>query len=183
MPISSGEAQAALRDIAHAGRASAVNYGYQHASPHLIVWGIIWALGYGVCYFRPQYGAVWQALLVIGIVASTYIGWRSAPVSAKAYDWRYALTALAVFAFVAALFAVMPPRTDAQISAFFPILVALFYSLVGIWTRGTRILVAGIAVAVLTLVGYFLIAPYFTLWMAVVGGGALILGGFWLRSV
>jgi hypothetical protein len=183
MPITHAEAQEALRDISRTGHASATTYGYRHASPHLIVWGIIWALGYGICWFRPQCGIVWPALVLIGIAASTYIGWQSKPAGAREYDWRYASTALAVFAFIAAQFAVMPPRTDAQVSAFFPILVALFYAIVGIWTRGARMLVAGVVVAALTLAGYFLLPQYFALWMAVVGGGALILGGIWLRSV
>lgn len=182
MPITHVEAQDALRDISRTGRASALTYGYRQASPHLIVWGVVWALGYGICWFRPQYGMVWPPLVLIGIAASTYIGWRSKPSGAQ-YDWRYATTSIAVFAFIFALFAVMPPRTNAQVSAFFPLLVALFYAIVGIWTRGTRMLVAGIVVAALTLAGYFLLPQYFTLWMAVVGGGALILGGIWLRSV
>jgi hypothetical protein len=42
---------------------------------------------------------------------------------------------------------------------------------------------AGVVVAALTLIGFFGLPQYFLLWMAVVGGGALILGGFWLRSV
>jgi hypothetical protein len=88
-----------------------------------------------------------------------------------------------VFAFIAAVFVILPPSNDAQISAFFPTVVALFYCLIGIWTRGTRLVFAGIAVAALTLGGYFLLPQYFTLWMAVAGGGALILGGIWLRTV
>ena len=182
MPITQVEAQEALRDISRTGRASAVTYGYTHASPHLIIWGLVWVLGYGICYFRPQFGFVWAPLVLIGIAASTYFGWQSRP-SGATYDWRYVTTSIAVFAFVAALFAVMPPRSDAQISAFFPLLVALFYAIVGIWTRGTRLLVTSVLVAALTLGGYFLLPQYFTLLMAVVGGGGLILGGFWLRSV
>ncbi|HEY2445664.1 MAG TPA: hypothetical protein VGI20_08005 [Rhizomicrobium sp.] len=183
MPISSTEAQDALRDIARTGSASAKAHGYQHASPHFIVWGIIWVLGYALSYARPQGGALWPVLVVLGTAASFWFGWKSKPADSKTYDWRYAATALAVFLFIGAVFAVMPPRTSAQLSAFFPIVVALFYSLVGIWTRGMRMLVAGAAIGVLTLAGYFLLAPYFMLWMAVVGGGALILGGIWLRSV
>ena len=38
-------------------------------------------------------------------------------------------------------------------------------------------------IAVLTLIGFFYLPVYFGLWMAVVGGGGLILGGLWLRSV
>jgi hypothetical protein len=34
---------------------------------------------------------------------------------------------------------------------------------------------------VLTIVGFFVLPAIFMLWMAVVGGGALVLGGLWLR--
>jgi hypothetical protein len=193
MPVSPSEAQGALRDITKAERTSAKAYGYRNASPHLIIWGIVWAIGYGVSYAKPQpfcasscldpMATLWPVLIVIGCIASFWIGWKSRSSVATGYDWRYPVSALAIFAFIAAIFAVMPPRDPVQIGAFFPILVALFYTLVGIWTRGARMLIAGIAVAALTLGGYFLLPQYFLLWMAVVGGGALILGGFWLRTV
>lgn len=183
MPLSRTEAQGALRDLSTAERASAKAYGYRHASPHLFVWGAIWVVGYGANYFRPQWGAAWPALVLIGTIASFWIGVRSKPEGVREYDWRSLATLLAVFAYIAALFVIMPPRNSMQISAFFPILVALFYSLVGIWMRGARMLIAGIVVAALTLGGYFFLPQYFLLWMAVVGGGAVILGGFWLRSV
>src|SRR5256885_14003100 len=77
MPLSPLEAQEALRDIAQTGRASATTYGYQHASPHLIVWGVIWLLGYGISYLRPQYGLVWPVLALIGTAASFWLGWKS----------------------------------------------------------------------------------------------------------
>jgi hypothetical protein len=57
----------------------------------------------------------------------------------------------------------------------------LFYFLSGLWI-GSRLAVTGLALAVLTLVGYYLFPAYFLLWMAVVGGGALILAGAWLRT-
>lgn len=183
MPLTHIEAQEALRDIQRTSRASATALGYQHASPHLILWGLIWAAGYSLTYTRPQYGAAWPVLVIAGTLASFWLGWRSKPAASKGYDWRYPATALAVFLFIAAVFAVMPPRSVAQLCAFFPILVALFYSLLGIWLRAPRMLAAAIGVAALTLAGFFLLAPYFLLWMAVVGGGALILGGIWLRSV
>jgi hypothetical protein len=183
MPLSPAEAQTALRDLSVAESASAKLYGYRHASPHLIVWGMIWIVGYGLTYAKPQWAAVWPVLVLGGTIASFWIGWTSKPAGARDYDWRYLATALAVFAYIAALFVIMPPRNSMQISAFFPILVALFYSLIGIWTRGARMLIAGIVVAALTLGGYFLLPQYFLLWMAVVGGGAVMLGGFWLRSV
>jgi hypothetical protein len=59
----------------------------------------------------------------------------------------------------------------------------LFYCLIGIWVRGARMLMAGMTLAALTLFGFFFLKQYFALWMAVVGGGGLVLGGFWLKSV
>ena len=183
MPLTHIEAQEALRDIQRTGRASAASYGYQHGSPHLFIWGIVWILGYGLQYLRPQFGATWPVLVVAGSIASFWVGWKSRPAESKGYDWRFAQTALAGFLFILAIFVVMPPRTGLQAGAFFPILIALLYSLVGIWTGGARMLVAGIVLAALTLGGYFLLPQYFMPWMAVVGGGGLILGGFWLRRV
>jgi len=54
------------------------------------------------------------------------------------------------------------------------------YVLAGLWW-GTRFIVTGIALALLTLGGYFLLREDFLLWMAVVGSGALLLAGVWLR--
>jgi hypothetical protein len=183
MPVTPADAEHTLRDISSTARASAAFYGYRVASPHLILWGIIWVIGYGASFFYPQATMTWPLLTVIGVAGSCYFGWQARRAGRSRPGWRYGATGLAVFLFIAALFAVMPPRTDAQVSAFYPILVALFYCLVGIWTDGRRMIVAGTAIAVLTLGGYFYLAQIFTLWMAIVGGGALILGGIWLRRV
>jgi hypothetical protein len=40
---------------------------------------------------------------------------------------------------------------------------------------------AGVVIAALTLGGFFFIPRYFLLWMAAVGGGALMLAGFWME--
>jgi hypothetical protein len=183
MPLSSNEAAETLRDISKTERRSANAYGYGSASPHLILWGLIWAVGYGAIYLRPQWGAVWLPLIVVGSLGSFWIGWRSKPVTASNADWRFGATFVAVVLFISALFAVLPPHTDKQAGAFFPILVALFYALIGIWTNGYRMIVLGLAVGALTLFGFFELPAQFSLWMAGVGGGGLVLGGIWLRSV
>jgi hypothetical protein len=60
--------------------------------------------------------------------------------------------------------------------------VALAYVLTGLWS-GLRFVVAGVAVAVLTLGGFFYLPQHFLLWEGFVGGGALILAGIWFRRV
>jgi hypothetical protein len=182
MPVSPAEAKDALRDISTTAQASSTFYGYRTAAPHLLLWGVIWFIGYGAGYFRPSWPLIWPVLIVAGVTGSFWIGRRTGKTKSSRGDWRYAATSLAVFLFIAAIFSIMPPQSDAQAGAFFPILVALFYSLIGIWRRGARMIVAGALIAALTLGGYFWLPQIFLLWMAVVGGGALILGGFWLRS-
>jgi len=95
---------------------------------------------------------------------------------------RYCAAAFAVFVYIAATFFVMAPVTNKQVATFIPLLVALIYVLRGIW-NGPRHIVAGIAIAALTLVGFVWLSSHFFLWMAAVGGGALILAGLWMRQV
>jgi hypothetical protein len=54
------------------------------------------------------------------------------------------------------------------------------YVMTGFWF-GRVFVVIGMSVIALTLLGYFLAGPWFTLWMAVVNGGGLLLGGLWMR--
>lgn len=178
------EAADALHDIEHAEQHSVTAYRYEKSSRHLFLWGVIWMVGYGVTYVRPRSSLIWAVLVVIGIIGTFWISWRTRTKRSRAsFGWRYAATLLAVFLFIEALVAILPPKSNAQIDALFPLLIALWYAILGVWTRGTRIALLGVALGALTIGGYFWLPQYFLLWMAGVGGGALILGGFWLRRV
>jgi hypothetical protein len=178
MTLSPQDAADALRDIDAAQARSKTLLGYQNAAPHFLIWGIIWVVGYGLSdVFRGHANAIWGTLVPIGLIAGLFVK-RDA---GRAISWRYAATALAIFSFFAATFFVMWPVSGRQISAFIPLVVALLYVLGGIWS-GLRYVVAGIAIAALTLAGFFFLREHFLLWMAVVGGGALILASIWLRK-
>jgi hypothetical protein len=57
----------------------------------------------------------------------------------------------------------------------------LFYSTAGLWVDYAFVVI-GVGLTMLTLIGYFYIGgPAFLLWMALVNGGGLILGGLWMR--
>lgn len=183
MPIPPQEAAGALHDIELAQRRSAVAYGYRKCSPHLILWGLIWIIGYSLVYARPHWRATWLVLAPAGFLASYWIGHRARAQNARAYGRHYAATIIAVFLFITTLFAITPPKTGAQAGAFFPLLVAVFYAVFGIWRDAARMVVLGLAVGALTVAGFFWLPQFFLLWMAGVGGGALILGGFWMREV
>jgi hypothetical protein len=96
--------------------------------------------------------------------------------------WRIAGMGFSLCVFFAATFAVMAPLSGKQVSSFITLTVALAYVLVGLWA-GLRWIVAGVAVAALTLFAYFVVPAYFNTWMGLVGGGVLVVTGYWLRRV
>ncbi|HET9177047.1 MAG TPA: hypothetical protein VFQ24_01675 [Terriglobia bacterium] len=177
------QAARSLHEIEQASRRSAVAYGYEKASPHLILWGFIWMAGYSATYFRPQAGAVWPLLVLAGLAGDFWIARCTAAGGSGTRDWRIGAAMLAVFLFFAALFAIMPPRSGLQVAAIIPIFVALCYTMAGFWMRGARFVLLGFALGALSVAGYVWLAHYFLLWMAAAGGGALITGGLWLRRV
>ncbi|HEY1632792.1 MAG TPA: hypothetical protein VGF56_15855 [Rhizomicrobium sp.] len=181
MTISPQEAAEALKDITRTERRSGASLGYQMAWPHLVIWGVIWAIGYGAMALGVTWDWLWAVLSLTGTVTSFVTGYVMARSRTKSFDGRYLASFFAIFAFITALFAILPPTSDIQFGAFFPILVALYYALIGIWTRGLRMLVLGVLLAAGTLAAFLHAREHFMPIMAFVGGGGLILGGLWLR--
>jgi hypothetical protein len=182
MTISPEQAAAALKDIEAVAARSNDLKSYAIGAPILIMWGIICMMGYGAGVVSPAYGIVWFPLSLIGAVATFFLARRGKRSGDGRIGGRIGWTWAALLVFYVAAFAVLRPREPNQFAAFPALLVGLSYVLMGIWTS-RRYIVLGIAVAALTLIGYFALAPFFSLWMAIVMGGGLVLGGFWLRQV
>jgi hypothetical protein len=184
MPISTQEAAESLQDIARTQHRSSVLRGYEYGAPHFILWGLIWLIGYGISDLQPALAnPAWLALDVAGMIGSFLIGRATANSkggTAKGYGVRFAALGITAFAFIAATYYIMRPHDAAQFGAFPALFVALIYSVVGVW-RGSRWAIAGAAVGVCTVAGYAFFREHFMLWMALVGGGTLILTGLWLR--
>jgi hypothetical protein len=70
--------------------------------------------------------------------------------------------------------------TARQQGAFWSIYFMLFYTVAGLWF-GYAFVAIGLGITVLTLIGYYFVGEAFPLWMAVVNGVGLILGGLWMR--
>jgi hypothetical protein len=188
MSVDSADARDTLRTIERTqARATESIYG-PYAAPHLILWGVIWAIGYGLTAWRGDWSAVWMILGPLGGVASFIIGARMGARRTHT-DARIGypataslLAASVIFCFFFAAFSILAPVSGEAVGAFIPLVIGLLYALSGLATRMTRIFILGLAVMALTVGGFFLLPGVFMLWMAAVGGGALILGGLWLRS-
>jgi len=179
MMLSPQDAASALRDIETTQLRSATLHGYARSSPHFVLWGVLWVIGYGLNDIFPVYGgAIWAAVVPIGLIA----GLAAMSRTGRGLGWRYGAVVATFVGFFCAVFAVMSPVNGRQVAAVIPLALAAAYMLAGIW-RGPRFVVTGLMVAGLTLTGFFLVKVHFFLWMAGVGGASLILVGLWLRQV
>ena len=184
MPISPQQATEALLDIERAQRRAFVLRGYEVGAPYFLLWGAIWFVGYGLTEAFPARAHLyWIALSLGGVLGGYLIGRAAAARGLVSKDaWRYLAAVASTVAFVLLTYAIMQPKDGPQFGAFPALLVSFLYVLAGIW-KGTRWTVVGIVVAGLTMAGYEVFQHHFNLWMALVGGGALISTGLWFRRV
>ena len=180
MPVTPNEAASALRDIEQTRRRSGEAVGYRYAAPYFVLWGLVWVVGYGgTDVFPRDAGKIWLGAIVLGAIASAF-GRRAKPGAGKS-AWQSVGLVIVIALFIAATYLVMWPVGPKQQAAFPPLLAGAAYSGMGLYA-GVRWIVAGAAVAALTLAGFFLVREHYALFMAAVGGGGLILAGLWMRS-
>ena len=186
MTITKDEASEALGEInAASGRARQMR-GYNRAAPFLILWGAVWMACDLTNQFEPRWWPAWPIGALAGTIASTVLGMsllREAPEHGEqAGGWRHMATWLLVIAFIVSLFLVIPVTSVREVHSIFGLVFGFIYVGVGIW-GGWRMTVLGAALIALTLVGFYAIGVWYSLYMGLVSGGALILGGLWLRKI
>jgi hypothetical protein len=178
--LSVHEAAAALREVEQAGRRTQALTFSAAAGPQVMAWGVIWLVCNSFVQFGPPWApAIWLPGVVLGTGLSIWLARRCGGVG---WDLRRGATFLAIIGFVNALILGLAVTDPAQCNYLISLVVAVGYILAGLWRSG-RLAWAGLVLAVLVLVGWWAVHPWFTLWMGVVGGGTLILTGLWLRRL
>jgi FtsH-binding integral membrane protein len=177
------EAAEALRAAEAAANRSTTAVGYQRASGHLILWGAVWVVANVLAYFRAPYGTyLWPALMLFGVAGSFVLGLRAGRVSGgRSSALTSLLIAAAIFLFSFGVQAVMDVRSFAQAEAIVCLGVGAAYMVLGVST-GLRMSAVGAVVMIAVIAGWVFAREQFFLWLAVAGGGGLILGGLWLRK-
>jgi len=193
MVISSTEAAEALRDIAQTDRRTRVSGAYHVASPHLILWGLVWAAGYTGSGLTPpeQWGLVWLPLILVGVIGAIALGIRagarSGGTAAKGKigfsAGKSATLALAIGLFMGSVYYVFQPASPLPYLVFPALITALVYVLLGGLLGLPRYVAIGAIMFLVTMAGFIYAKPYLPFWIAVAGGGGLILGGLWMRKV
>ncbi len=191
MNVTREEAAQALTDISMANERIVQLKGYQHGSPFFIIWGLVWFAANGGSYLMPDLQKlIWPISLAIGFIASLLVGilqsrkWpreAGTPHVERNIGSRMGMTAGVVMAFVVCIVLIAQPQSNREINAMISIVFPFLYMAGGIWA-GWRLFAIGLITAVAIMGGYFWMQEYFSLWMAIFGGGSLIAGGLWLRT-
>jgi hypothetical protein len=179
MTISRDDALKALHDMERAEARSLDARVYRTAGVQLVGWGVVWLIGYSLTGLRPAWASViWPALVVAGCLFSFAVV-RLRASKGGPVGWRWAVNSLSVVLFFGGTYSIFGVVSPAAAAAFPALVLAFVYAVVG-GSRFTRFLLIGAAVFALTMVGFFYLRAVLDYWLAVVGGGALILGGAWL---
>lgn len=183
MNITPQEAQESLdliRETAARTRRAVAYGGFPY---YFILWGSIWVLGFLGDHFLPASQArwLWLALDAGGVIGSFVIGARvGRRLRSATPGARVGLFWLALLLYTALLLVVHPPQTGEQLSLVIVLQVMFGYVVMGLWADARRLALFGVAISALALVGYAGLRPYFNLWMAFLGGGALVSAGMYM---
>jgi hypothetical protein len=195
-PVTQQEALASLQEIDRIMRQVRRSIGAGPTAALLILWGVIWVIGFAAMQFAPRLGSwLWIALDVAGVIGSLVWGpWVRKTPARKAHAGRIGLSWLVLFGYAALWSGVLAPwewTSDQlwathglllvhKLAAFWALVCMFAYVLMGLWLD-RFFLYLGLLVTVATLAGFWLTPAYFFAWMAIAGGGALIAAGGFIR--
>ena len=179
--IDSKQASEALDEINEIARRVRQSTIYNLTSLMLIMWGVLVFAGNITLFLWPRTaGYVWFAVDAIGIAGSFAISALDyTRTRIRTFDIRM-LVAFLLFLAFGIFCSWLGHFTSRQMGTFWPIYFMLVYTIAGLWV-GQAFVAIGVSIIALTLIGYFFVGDAFDLWMAVVNGGGLILGGLWMR--
>jgi hypothetical protein len=182
MTIDSKQAIEALNEIDAIVRRVRQSTIYDVASLMLIMWGALVFTGNIASYLRPrEAGYIWIAVNAVGVAGSLAVGaFMSRRMSVHGFDLRMVAAFALFFAFGILWSIGLGHFTPRQLGVFWPTYFMMVYTIAGLWV-GWAFVAIGLGITALTLIGYFFAGAWFELWMAVVNGGGLMLGGFWMR--
>jgi hypothetical protein len=181
MNITRDDAQNALESIQqvtlHTKRAIASG----SAPYQMILWGIIWFLGFLSEYFiiGINAGWIWLGLVIVGAILSSIIGFRASSRVRLAGNKRFAFLPVGIITYAFLVVWISQPMSGEQISVTIVLFAMLGYVIMGILIEPVAIWV-GIITTILTLIGFFLFLPYYNIWMAFLSGGTLVAGGCYI---
>lgn len=184
MNVTREEAAAALREVDDARRRMFRTGFYARCAPYLIIWGLVWLIANSAGDFDTRLmGPAWMVCSLVGMALTIVLSIRQqGKEGGRRGDIAWGLMWPVLGCYFWALFIITGPLDWRQANALISIFYPFAYMMVGAWI-GWRLFFVGAVTAALILGGFVYVHEHFALYMGVVGGGALIAGGLWLRKV
>jgi hypothetical protein len=180
MTIDSGQAGAMLAEVEAIVARVKQSQIYRLAGIMLVLWGVVVIAGNLISALAPRWSSwAWVVVDLIGVAATFVTLSRSASGAAR-FPMRFLAAFALFFAFGLAWSEAIGRFGPRQLDAFWPTLFLFGYALAGLWF-GAAFCALGIGLAALILAGYFWSGDWFTLYLALVNGGGLILCGALMR--
>lgn len=188
MAIAQQDAASSLAAIERTQQRTSDALFYGTASTILLIWGVLTGIGYVTGQILgPVHAlqAVWIAVEVAGVLGTMLVLMRDRrhlTLRQRLVQARFGGAMVVLILYGLVIVALLGPLSGRQISAFWPLLIMMAYVLAGFWV-GRFFIIVGLAVSLLTIIGYRVAGDWYGLWMAAACGGGLILGGVWLRRL
>ncbi len=183
-PVSPAEAQEALDLIENTTQHMRRALAHGGMPYFLIIWGLVWTLGYGATYFlgadSPKVGLVWLILTTLGTLGSFGVGAHLGRRVRSPRGLRIGLYWLAWMLYAALIIHFAHPQSGDQLALLISLFAMMGYVSSGLLYRSGFLAILGLAVTALIVAGYLLVPSFFNLWMAVFGGGSLIAAGLYI---
>jgi len=182
-PTEAEEALMAIQTMAQKTRKSIASGGTYIT---LIVTGIVWLVGFLCTQFLPTgiVGYIWGGLsivgTIVGIVLGSRMGTRLRSPSTIPMIRRVGFFWLLLVFFALAVIAVARPADGKQATTLVILFIMLGQMAMGLLFSFSTIWWT-IPITALALIGYFLFSDIFYLWMAILGGGGMIVLGLYIR--
>jgi len=187
MEISPTEAEEALLSIQAIMKKTRRSISASGAYKFLNLWGFIWLIGFLNSQFLPGdlAGNLWIGLDILGGILSAFIGYRlnrgirtSSP---STTGKRIGLFWLLLFLYCVAAIFVAGTGDGKQLAMFIILFVTFGWIAMSMLLSFTSVW-PGLALFALAIFGYFVLPGIFYIWMAILGGGGMILLGFFIRD-
>ncbi len=182
MDMTRESAEQSLREIEEIEKKTRLDRDWRGGDLLLILWGAVWIFAFlGSHYYPGKADLFWMVGNSVGI-AGTILVVRNISQNVKSEDTsKIGIFWFVLFAFTPVQIAIMSPTDGIQVNAFICLQIMFAYAVMGLWLRLNGMLVLSAVISVLTLVGYFLMSPYYNLWMACTSGVVLFGSGLYAR--
>jgi hypothetical protein len=188
MNVSQEEAQASLSTVRNVTTRTHRAIASAYANPLLILWGVLWIIAFTAAHFYLSYAFhIFMAMAAVGGIGTAAIFrifHTKTPIkdaSTTRAGWRITVFWILLYAYTTIWLFLLSPFNGLQCNVVISTAAMFGYVVIGLWLGSYFMVVLGLAVTAATLVGYYFLTPYYCLWMAVIGGGALLGTGLYIR--